>query len=255
MGLAAVSFRDCCARPTAEASAFSALDADARAGGFSGKTHHGVDDAHCVADGRGLEAHRGIAGDELLDGDAAAGMAVEVDAVHLPGALRHRLGGLQDGLRGAGRGCNAIRGRHDALAKHGRSAAGAARADGRGAQWAEAARSTEGGSGAVASVGVPLVAACGLQICCALTLTPPPQRQAALARCKRWISWSPCGTIATQAAIPRCRGAGSSSRRTRVATARSRGRPAPHARAVDRGRGAGAEGHRQTPWRPGWGAI
>lgn len=74
-----LAFRDRCARVTSEPCAVSALDPDAL---LAKITHHVIDNPHCVADGRCLEAHAGVAADELVDGDTARCIVVEVDALH-----------------------------------------------------------------------------------------------------------------------------------------------------------------------------
>ena len=67
-------------------------------------THHVIDNPHSRSHRGCLEAHGGIAAHELVDGDGARRMLVEVDALHLLHTLRHRLGWLQHGICGAG-GC------------------------------------------------------------------------------------------------------------------------------------------------------
>ncbi len=66
------------------------------------KAHHVVDDAHRFCYGGGLEAGVRHAVDELLHGDIAAPVVVEVDALHPPlcdavwqraGRLEHSIGG------------------------------------------------------------------------------------------------------------------------------------------------------------------
>lgn len=95
----------------AYASAVSALDADTpqrrstRIRIFRAEaTHHVVDDAYSLSHRSRLEAHVGIAAYQLLDGDAARRILVEVDALYLLRTLRHGLGWLQDCISGAGRG-------------------------------------------------------------------------------------------------------------------------------------------------------
>jgi hypothetical protein len=77
-------------------------------------THHIVDDAHCLADRRCLEAHVCVAAHQLLDGDAARRILVEVDALHLARTVRDGRGWLQHCICGAGW-CRAVDGgRHAA---------------------------------------------------------------------------------------------------------------------------------------------
>jgi hypothetical protein len=80
-------------------------------------THHVVDDAHCLADRCCLEAHICIAAHQLLNGDAARRILVEVDALHLARTFRDGRGWLQHSICGAGRGRTVFGGRHDACSQ------------------------------------------------------------------------------------------------------------------------------------------
>lgn len=63
-------------------------------------THHVIDNAHRLADRSCLEPHARVPSHQLVDGDGALCVGVEVNALHLARIGWHGLGGLQDSIGG-----------------------------------------------------------------------------------------------------------------------------------------------------------